>query len=88
MTLAVKLLACQFSNQSTPTALAKYVYSLFNIELFNFFKENCPLGCPCDGYDCDLPEKKAILALYNSGSSSRPPVLIQPEGECLTLVFI
>ena len=79
----MKTRVCRLLSQNTPTALAKYVYSLFNIELFNFFKENCPLGCPCDGYDCDLPEKKAILALYNAfGDSSKPPVLIQPEGEC------
>ena len=39
------------------------------------------MGCPCDGYDCDLPDKKAILMLYNSGSSSKPSVLIQPNGK-------
>jgi len=49
-------------------------------------QENCPSGCPCDSYDCDLPEKKAVLALY-SGSSTRPSVLIQPEGEYSTQVF-
>ena len=42
------------------------------------FQEKCPIGCPCDKYDCDLPEKKAILALYTRSS----PVLIQPNGEC------
>merc|ERR1719394_671364 len=26
-------------------------------------QENCPNGCPCDNYQCDLPEKKAILTL-------------------------
>ena len=48
-------------------------------------QEKCPLGCPCDDYDCDLPEKKAILTLY-SRTSSTPPVLIQPNGKYLTLV--
>ena len=37
------------------------------------------MGCPCDNYDCDLPEKKAILTLY----SRYTPVLIQPNGESL-----
>ena len=43
-------------------------------------QEQCPLGCPCDNYDCDLPEKKAILALYTR-SSSTLSVLIQPNGK-------
>merc|ERR1712117_450440 len=42
-------------------------------------QEKCSSGCPCDSYECDLPEKKAILVLY-SRSSSTPPVLIQPNG--------
>ena len=42
------------------------------------FKDKCPLGCPCDNYDCDLPEKKAILALYSRDTTS--PVLIKPNG--------
>lgn len=42
-------------------------------------KTECPLGCPCKNYDCDLPEKKAILVLY-SRTPDRPPVLIQPNG--------
>ena len=39
------------------------------------FKEKCPLGCPCDNYQCDLPDKKAILTLNSFDS-----VLIQPNG--------
>ena len=38
------------------------------------------MGCPCDNYACDLPEKKAVFALYSG--SSKPSVLIQPNGEC------
>ena len=49
-------------------------------------KENCQLGCPCDNYECDLPDKMAVLALYNSGSNKngfeKPSVLIQPNGKC------
>ena len=48
------------------------------------FQEKCPLGCPCDNYDCVLPERKAILTL-NTRTSSHSPVLIQPNGE---LIFI
>ena len=42
-------------------------------------QENCPLGCPCDNYDCDLPDKKAILTLNTFNENS--PVLIQPNGQ-------
>ena len=45
---------------------------------FKSFQDKCPLGCPCDNYDCDLPEKKAILALYTR--DFKPSVLIQPNG--------
>ena len=45
---------------------------------FESFQDKCPLGCPCDNYDCDLPEKKAILALYTR--DFKPSVLIQPNG--------
>ena len=45
------------------------------------------MGCPCDGYDCDLPDKKAILALY-SRSSSTPPVLIQPNGKFKVYILL
>ena len=52
-------------------------------------KENCQLGCPCDNYECDLPDKMAVLALYNSGSnkngSEKPSVLIKPNGKCIAL---
>ena len=48
------------------------------------------MGCPCEDYECDLPDKMAILALYNSGSSNsgsrKPSVLIQPNGELFLLL--
>ena len=40
-------------------------------------QEKCPLGCPCNNYDCNLPEKKAILALHDSSKS----FLIRPNGK-------
>ena len=39
------------------------------------------MGCPCENYSCDIPEKKAILTLY---TYNRSPVLIQPNGNRLT----
>ena len=50
----------------------------FSNYFFEIFQDKCPLGCPCDNYDCDLPEKNAILALYTR--DSKPSVLIQPNG--------
>ena len=44
-------------------------------------QNKCPLGCPCDNYECELPDKQAILTLYNSGSTAKPALLIQPNGE-------
>ena len=52
----------------------------------HFVQDKCPLGCPCENYECDLPDKKAILTLY-SRSSSTQPVLIQPNGERLQEPF-
>lgn len=49
-------------------------------------KTECPLGCPCENYDCDLPEKKAILVLY-SRTPDQPSVLIQPNGRHKILKF-
>ena len=48
------------------------------------------MGCPCDQYECNLPEKKAILVLGNIGGPvneihTDPPVLIQPGGENFSL---
>ena len=42
-------------------------------------QEKCPLGCPCENYECDHPEKKAVLALYSGDGGL--PVLIQPKGK-------
>ena len=43
-----------------------------------FFQDNCPLGCPCDSFDCE-PDKKSILVL-NTRSSNKP-VLIKYDGK-------
>ena len=55
-------------------------------------KDKCPLGCPCDNYACDLPDKMAVLALYNSGSnkngSEKPSVLIKPNGKCIFALYL
>ena len=83
MTTAARLLACRPSKMSIANALARLM-ELTKMRFDTFSKEKCPLGCPCDNYDCDLLEKKAILTLY-SKSSSTPPVLIQPNGNFLTL---
>ena len=83
MTVAVKLLVYQPSKMSTAIVLARFIMELTKMYFNTFSQEKCPLGCPCDNYDCDLPEKKAILTLY---SNSKPPVLIQPNGKFLTLI--
>ena len=64
-------------------------HEIFHINIFwnisyKIFQEKCPLGCPCDNYDCVLPDKKAVLTLYTR-LSSQSPVLIQPNGECIIL---
>ena len=80
MILAVKQAVFQPSKTNTLNAHARLIKMLN--QLFDFIKEKCPLGCPCDGYDCDLPEKKAILTLY-SRTSSTPPVFSQPDDKYL-----
>ena len=42
------------------------------------FKVDCPLGCPCDSFDCQ-PEKKSVLVLNNTFRSNKP-LLIKFEG--------
>ena len=80
----VKLPVLRLSRKITPNAhvrFSKIVNQSKRLSPFQqYFQEKCPLGCPCDDYECDLPEKKAILALY-SGSYSKPSVLIQPNGQ-------
>ena len=48
-------------------------------------QEKCPFGCPCENYECNLPDKKAILVLYSG--SSKPSVLIQPNGKFERCLF-
>ena len=43
----------------------------------NFFKTDCPFGCPCDAFDCK-PDKKSVLAL--NSLSTNVPVLIKYDG--------
>ena len=51
------------------------------------FKEKCPYGCPCDGYDCEISQKKSVLVLYTRENSNQP-VLIKADGQLSTQVFI
>ena len=44
------------------------------------FKEKCPYGCPCDGYQCEISQKKSVLVLYTRESSTQP-VLIKADGQ-------
>ena len=84
MTIAARLIVYQHSKMNILNVLVRFVMLI--ITLFNTFKQKkCPLGCPCDNYNCDLPEKKAILTLYSRGS--KPSVLIQPNGKFLSLNF-
>ena len=80
----VKGVVFQLSKVNIPNAPARFVklITIFfqNVTINPVSQENCPLGCPCDNYVCDLPEKKAVLVLY-SGTESKPSVLIQPNGE-------
>lgn len=88
MIVAVKLVAFRLSNMNTRNALARFEIRPLpgNINASGFYvflKEKCPLGCPCDNYNCDLPERKAILTLYSA--TQKPPVLIQPNGTFLSM---
>ena len=47
--------------------------------LKTLIKENCPYGCPCDNYECAIPDKKSILVL-STYTSLRPSVLINYDG--------
>lgn len=42
-------------------------------------QEKCPYGCPCDGYDCEISQKKSVLVLYTRENSNQP-VLIKADG--------
>ena len=81
MTMVVRPPVSPISRKNTKTARVRYavkiVYPCVSIEFD--FQEKCPLGCPCDNYQCDLPEKKAILTLNTQSGNS--PVLIQPNGK-------
>ena len=84
MIAPVKLRVFSLSKMITLNAHARFVeWSILNGLLIIFYclKENCQLGCPCDNYDCNMLEKKAILTLYSG--NSRSPVLIQPDGKFL-----
>ena len=48
----------------------------FNLNI----EKNCSQGCLCGNYQCDLPEKKAILTL-STWNKVNSPVLIKPEGK-------
>ena len=48
-------------------------------QLDPFLKNDCPLGCPCDSFDCQ-PDKKSVLVL-NTESSKNKPKLIKFDGE-------
>ena len=99
MTVAVKLIVSLLSKIIIQNVLARFI-ELTRIILMKLlrrpsvlkhhcnviFQEKCPLGCPCDDYDCDLPEKKAVLTLYTNSSTLDPiPVLIQPNGKYPTM---
>ena len=43
------------------------------------FQDDCPLGCPCDAFDCQ-PDKKSVLVL-NTYTSSNVPVHLKFDGE-------
>ena len=91
MTLAVKLIALPDSKMITPIVHVRLESLIQRHRLFyilvlfiNTFESKCPLGCPCDQYDCNLPEKKAILVLHTNqidANHTYPPVLIQPGGK-------
>ena len=86
MIAAAKMAVCLLSKMSMRNVHVKCVSQIEplihkNIKyVITLVQEKCPMGCPCDNYECDLPDKMAVLALYNSGSSSKPSVLIQPNG--------
>ena len=84
MILAAKVAVYLPSKMNIRNALARFSELIRTFALL-FFKAKCPLGCPCDKYDCDLPEKKAILTLYTG--NSRQPVLIQPDGKHLRIYY-
>ena len=95
MTMVVRPHASPISRKNTKTApvrLAAKIMSIYALRFDSNFQDQCPLGCPCDNYQCDLPEKKAILTLNTYGGN---PVLIQPNGKHqisfgikLTLLYI
>ena len=43
------------------------------------FKNDCPLGCPCDSYDCEQ-DQKSVLVLSTIDSSNKP-LLIKFDGK-------
>ena len=55
----------------------KMAYSCNNDK--KIFQDDCPLGCPCDAFDCH-PDKKSVLVL-NTFRSSNAPMLIKFDGE-------
>ena len=65
--------------KTAPVRLAAKIMSIYALRFDSNFKDKCPLGCPCDNYQCDLPERKAILTLNTLYGNS--PVLIQPNGK-------
>ena len=52
----------------------------FNDE--NIFQDDCPLGCPCNSFDCQ-PDKKSVLVLNTWQTSTPKPVLIKFDGELI-----
>ena len=86
MTVAARLLVYQPSKMSTASVLVRFIMEFTKMYFYTFSQEKCPLGCPCDNYDCELPEKKAILTLYSRGALK--PLLIQPNGQFYLSVLI
>lgn len=76
----VKVAASKISRTNIKTVHARYSFApcpfprLIDLSIF---KSKCPLGCPCDAFDCE-PDQKSILVLNTQ--SSNKPVLIKYDG--------
>ena len=70
----------QFENNYSecPCQVILNLLSIYD-PLYILSKEKCPYGCPCDGYDCEISQKKSVLVLYTRENSNQP-VLIKADG--------
>ena len=78
----------QFENNYSecPCQVILYFSSFYNRPNI-LFKEKCPYGCPCDGYECEIFQKKSVLVLYTRENTNQP-VLIRADGQFSTQEFL